>query len=491
MDNRPSLSNDEDPGRRPVHGRQLGVDGPHERGTAQPLRSVLPGLPGPGDQRHLRRYAHRRGQLGFRRRRDGRPGLRRVRPGESQRGAGPGQADCSRQRRCRQGCLAPVGKNWIEWMFDGSQAGGTGNLPSGQDLVKTFTCMASLSTSTQAGCGFEHQLESVYAALHGTDVSAMPTENVGFLRDDAFLAVVLVTNEDDASAPPTADHLRRHPGQLHRLWLRGQLQPADALCHPVSEKWHLPVPALRRLGRRSHQRRHDAVRTRSQSRRQRSRQAVRYFALHQLLLEAGEPGRRQGRPRRRDSRRHRRGRVSVNRQALGAGCGRGANRVRHALRRGRAALRRACRSSMHSCQNATNPELSSATRRSVMNTVIRSVRTTRLPRFATTVTRVPCRAWRALIVSKIGMGCVTAALPNVNNPDCFVQDVTDNADGTQTVTSLPACAVAVGVHPCWKVEQKAACSVSSPQGVAVVIDRGGESAPANTLTSFSCVTLDN
>ena len=48
------------------------------------------------------------------------------------------------------------------------------------------------------GCGFEHQLESVYAALNNI------VENAGFLRDDALLAVVFVTNEDDGSAPPTA-----------------------------------------------------------------------------------------------------------------------------------------------------------------------------------------------------------------------------------------------------------------------------------------------
>src|SRR5262249_17340944 len=40
--------------------------------------------------------------------------------------------------------------------------------------------------------------ESVYAALNNK------VENAGFLRDDAVLAVVFLTNEDDSSAPPTA-----------------------------------------------------------------------------------------------------------------------------------------------------------------------------------------------------------------------------------------------------------------------------------------------
>src|SRR5205085_11472488 len=61
----------------------------------------------------------------------------------------------------------------------------------------TFTCMASVGAG---GCGFEHQLEAVYAALHNN----LP-ENAGFLRDDAVLVVVFLTNEDDASAPPDTD----------------------------------------------------------------------------------------------------------------------------------------------------------------------------------------------------------------------------------------------------------------------------------------------
>ncbi|HEX4460370.1 MAG TPA: hypothetical protein VIA18_20475, partial [Polyangia bacterium] len=91
-------------------------------------------------------------------------------------------------------CQAPTGAPYIAYAVG---AGGdvVSNLPAGQDLPTTFTCMASVGS---AGCGFEHQLESVYAALHNT------VENSGFLRDDATLAVVFLTNEDDGSAPPDA-----------------------------------------------------------------------------------------------------------------------------------------------------------------------------------------------------------------------------------------------------------------------------------------------
>jgi hypothetical protein len=59
-----------------------------------------------------------------------------------------------------------------------------------------------------AGCGFEHQLESVYAALHNT------TDNAGFLRDDAALSIVFLTNEDDSSASPEATFFNPDPSQV-------------------------------------------------------------------------------------------------------------------------------------------------------------------------------------------------------------------------------------------------------------------------------------
>ena len=64
-----------------------------------------------------------------------------------------------------------------------------------QSLVETFTCMASVGTR---GCGYEHVLESVRAAL-------VRPENGDFVRSDALLTVVFLTNEDDCSAPPDTD----------------------------------------------------------------------------------------------------------------------------------------------------------------------------------------------------------------------------------------------------------------------------------------------
>jgi len=51
------------------------------------------------------------------------------------------------------------------------------------------------------GCGFEHQLASVRAALDGCDTTCKQPANVNFLRKDAYLAVIILTDEDDCSAP--------------------------------------------------------------------------------------------------------------------------------------------------------------------------------------------------------------------------------------------------------------------------------------------------
>lgn len=66
------------------------------------------------------------------------------------------------------------------------------------NLVTVFTCIASLGST---GCGFEHQFAAVLRAL-GADGSAAPAENQGFLRPDAYLVVVMLTDEDDCSATP-------------------------------------------------------------------------------------------------------------------------------------------------------------------------------------------------------------------------------------------------------------------------------------------------
>ena len=69
---------------------------------------------------------------------------------------------------------------------------------AGYDITTVFTCIAAAGNN---GCGFEQPLASVARAL-GADGRPMPAENQGFLRQDALLLIVLLTDEDDCSVPP-------------------------------------------------------------------------------------------------------------------------------------------------------------------------------------------------------------------------------------------------------------------------------------------------
>ena len=80
------------------------------------------------------------------------------------------------------------GANFIDYN-SATHASNTG----GVDLATAFQCIAAVGGG---GCGFEAPLEAVYRVL------TSPSTNPGFLRDDALLVVLLMTDEDDCSAPP-------------------------------------------------------------------------------------------------------------------------------------------------------------------------------------------------------------------------------------------------------------------------------------------------
>jgi hypothetical protein len=75
-------------------------------------------------------------------------------------------------------------------------------LPDPAGLATVFQCIALLGST---GCGFEHQLASIDHALGSDNFDANgkpqpPATNVGFLRDGAYLGIIMLTNEDDCSA---------------------------------------------------------------------------------------------------------------------------------------------------------------------------------------------------------------------------------------------------------------------------------------------------
>jgi MYXO-CTERM domain-containing protein len=83
------------------------------------------------------------------------------------------------------------------------QANYTGN------LTDVFGCIAQLG---DRGCGFEQPLASVARAL-GADGAPPPSQNANFLRPDAELAIIILTNEDDCSAPASSTIYSLNGGQ--------------------------------------------------------------------------------------------------------------------------------------------------------------------------------------------------------------------------------------------------------------------------------------
>jgi hypothetical protein len=90
------------------------------------------------------------------------------------------------------GCSPPSGA----FIRDVAMPDGTRSTNYTGTLADTFTCIARLGIN---GCGFEQHLESMRRALNGSNPA-----NAGFLRPSAFLAVILIADEDDCSAENTA-----------------------------------------------------------------------------------------------------------------------------------------------------------------------------------------------------------------------------------------------------------------------------------------------
>jgi hypothetical protein len=72
---------------------------------------------------------------------------------------------------------------------------GVGNYTG--NLADVFSCIAQVGST---GCGFEQPLAAIARAL-GADGKPAPAENAAFLRPNALLFIVIVTNEDDCSVP--------------------------------------------------------------------------------------------------------------------------------------------------------------------------------------------------------------------------------------------------------------------------------------------------
>ena len=84
-------------------------------------------------------------------------------------------------------CAAPSGR----FLLDVAEPGGGRRTNYSGGLDDALSCIAQIGDQ---GCGFEAPLEAMKRALDGTR-----PENAGFLRKGAFLVVVFLVDEDDAS----------------------------------------------------------------------------------------------------------------------------------------------------------------------------------------------------------------------------------------------------------------------------------------------------
>jgi hypothetical protein len=113
--------------------------------------------------------------------------------------------------------------------------------PSGgtaADIATRFSCVAELGAN---GCSIEQQLESMWKALApSTDVSfsrgsggqGLPMGlNAGFLRPEAILAIIIVSDEEDCSSPDgSAQQLY---GSLNVLTINSLCGRQPELLHPI------------------------------------------------------------------------------------------------------------------------------------------------------------------------------------------------------------------------------------------------------------------
>lgn len=90
----------------------------------------------------------------------------------------------------------------------GPYADGLGYMTQDDDLDQSFACAAQVGT---IGNGFERPMEAMVTAL-GPTLAGAGECNEGFLRDDALLVVVVITDEWDGMGDPEDMGGMREPG---------------------------------------------------------------------------------------------------------------------------------------------------------------------------------------------------------------------------------------------------------------------------------------
>jgi hypothetical protein len=159
-------------------------------------------------------------------------------------GAGPGDSKCPIYGDKGRFLVRPncgLDGNAYHWL----EAGGTPKTQNFKgELADVFSCLAKIGDQ---GCGYEHQLQALRASLY--DVNP---ENAGFLRDDALLGIVILSDEDDCSAEPFATIFDADPPEHQSTSLicslvghEYQAQPGVWRDVPAMEGFSTPLTNVR------------------------------------------------------------------------------------------------------------------------------------------------------------------------------------------------------------------------------------------------------
>ncbi len=370
-------------------------------------------------------------------------------------------------------CAAPSGTPFISYAF--AAGGDTCNLPGGcnaTNLGQTFSCMAQVGAS---GCGFEHQLESVYAALKDKGAA-----NPGFLRPSALLAVVFVTNEDDGSAPPTTTLYDAGNGPFGPYDTFRQTRGGIACGNPLAMTPYAPSlgpllgcqPApnngVQKIGEEYDVSRYADFLTKPG---QVKSDPTNDVILVGIMAPASP--------------------VETLLARKDTGAGKAPNPTYQAC--SPLAPPECFVALQHSCQNQVAPAFFGDPPLRIASVIAKAHLSqtanicgddpAKSPDYSAALQKVADQ-----IASTLQPGCIPAPLLDLMHPTCDVQDVTTLADGTETQKSILPCSEVTAGTVCWRVVDEPKCKGISPQGVAVSVDRHGQPVPNNTHARVECST---
>lgn len=367
-------------------------------------------------------------------------------------------------------CMRPVGADYVQYVF-GPSGDGPSNLPPGQSLQKTFTCMAQVGAT---GCPMEHVLEAAYQAL-----KSPPS---GFLREDAVLAVVFLTNEDDCSAPFDTDlflesELARYGyfnsfrctrfGVAHGS--PPALFPYAASGGPLAMSVPAPNPGGMGPGKLWDVSRYVDFFTKAAA-----QGGLKADPGDVVLVGIDAPSSP--------------AEVILADPASGTGtpfvtCNKLSDSGKPLCV---PALAHSCQSPM-SAQFFGDPAIR-------LNTVINAATHHSLASICDSDYSGALKNLGTQLASELGLGCIGARLPpDAQKPgqvvaDCVVKDVTPGGGGSGEFV-IPKCSTPATTFPCWRIEQKSGCAKKSPQSLGITIDRNGQPTPPSANIRASCFTI--